>query len=1306
MRNLKKILALVLAMVMTLSVMSVAGAFTDDEKIGETYAPATTVLSGLKVFQGRPDGSFDPQGSITRAEVAAIIYRIATGDVDNKQVSIYADYNKFPDVTNDKWFAGYVNYCANAEYVKGRPDGKFDPDATVTGYEALAMILRAIGYDANDEFTGPNWAVNTASIANQRGITKNVNEGTLNTAASREVVAELLFRTVLVDTVRYEPAFGYKQNETSLGNQVFGLHYFEDVVMANEYADLDDSEALPEGKTQIGETVYNCSTELTDIGESRYGWAAKKDVLYIADTGYNTVFQTGEATDISTAAKFAKVTGMADDAEHFINFEDTTDIKYETDILIVYSLNGVDYTKIKADAKLTAEQYAEIKSIFNDDDYADGWVVVGTKFDIDTAEEKDISNDMTFKAFVKEYLTDVTKSSTIVNGSVNGDWLKVVDNDGDGKAEYVFKTEFVMEEVAGVSKKGVLSFTGSSTTFGGSKDYPYVTSEEKLSYGDIILYTIIDGVAYVELAPNFTGEVDKYTYKTETLTVEGEDYTESGIEENTNYYNSLVDAEKETEYTYYQDFFGHIRIFTLPANTTGELVLLTDAFFKTDRKENTYAVIAYLDEALGDYDVKDNKAEYIDDANHDNGWGLLNDFDTYTGYNEPESLTNLARYTKDGDVLTLTNAKTYTYGKKGQVTGIATDYVDLDEQTFKAGETDFDGYYAFQTYDATKYGLTFDHVDNGQVKVQANKNTVFYYVSRDGRGNAVVDNVIVGYKNTVAVTGENTILSMYAVAKNVWNDAKDDPYWVAEAIVIETEEPVASISKDVALVYNVLNKTYKDYAGVEALDSNGEAADLSVISLNGNDYNKFENSDIVNPWFYTNSVDKSGDSYIRQITKNYGAYGIYAAVLDRVNYLADDYVKAIGGKTISLNEETLKVYDVVEKATYNALDDDDGDLSLKTGEAYIFYTVKGEAIYAIHVPERAVRDVAAITVLFDAIVEDAVPGKTNAEDMLNIKTVWTAAEIAEARKLADELAAGDSKTDAEWAAKLDARADLDEAKNTAIAYLNDDYVPGCVALPGVEAEDLEAVVAEVVAEIEKMTDKDAVAAYVKNDNVNHVYGDGVLKIWTKVLALQEATGTEVADVDALTDALENDDITTITLTADIELDAQITVPAGKTLNGNGKTITAEGYKGTDSTKNGGILVSGGTVKNLTVVGPDSNIGWDNGEYGIKVYGEATLEDVTVTGANAGIQIAANTTLKGTIDVSGNEFGGIEVKDNAVLTIDKDATLVNSTEKADAPTIWKDSENAGTVKGGDLTSKLLKVDETIKQYYYLNAANAQ
>ena len=136
--------------------MATAGArdFTDGDQIDETFAESVDVLTGLEVFQGYPSGDFQPKGDITRAEVAAIIYRIATGDVTDSQVGIYADYNKFSDVPSDNWAAGYINYCANAEYIKGRGDGKFYPQDKVTGYEALAMILRVVGYDKNGEFTG------------------------------------------------------------------------------------------------------------------------------------------------------------------------------------------------------------------------------------------------------------------------------------------------------------------------------------------------------------------------------------------------------------------------------------------------------------------------------------------------------------------------------------------------------------------------------------------------------------------------------------------------------------------------------------------------------------------------------------------------------------------------------------------------------------------------------------------------------------------------------------------------------------------------------------------------------------------------------------------------------------------------------------------------------------------------------------------------------------------------------------------------------------------------------------------------
>ncbi len=213
MRNLKKILALVLALVMSMSVMSVASAdFKDASTISDEYATAVEALSALEVFKGYENGNFNPKGTITRAEVAAIIYRIDTTDIYDKQASIYADYSKFTDVSKTAWYAGYVNYCANAEYVKGVSDTEFNPNGLVTGYQVLAMILRVVGYDQNDEFTGNAWQLNVASTANQLGITRNVTADTLGKAATRELVAELLYRAIVdARQVNYTLAFGYSE---------------------------------------------------------------------------------------------------------------------------------------------------------------------------------------------------------------------------------------------------------------------------------------------------------------------------------------------------------------------------------------------------------------------------------------------------------------------------------------------------------------------------------------------------------------------------------------------------------------------------------------------------------------------------------------------------------------------------------------------------------------------------------------------------------------------------------------------------------------------------------------------------------------------------------------------------------------------------------------------------------------------------------------------------------------------------------------------------------------------------------------
>ena len=299
MRNLKKILALVLALVMSFSLMATANAFTDSDKINGTYEEAVEVLSGLKVFQGYDNGSFVPQGSITRAEVATIIYRIVTGDVADKQVGIYADYNKFNDVKSTSWYAGYVNFCANAEYIKGYDAKTFGPNDPVTGYQALAMILRAVGYDKNGEFTGAGWQTQTAAVGKKLGITDNVSEGTLGVAATREVVAEILFRTIMVPQVEYTVAFGYQSiGQVSIGYETFGLRAAEGVVTANQ---ATGATATKIAKDFTSASVdYGYKSDLNLIGHSVKVWY---DARVGAKNAAYVVLDKSTAETVLTAAE-------------------------------------------------------------------------------------------------------------------------------------------------------------------------------------------------------------------------------------------------------------------------------------------------------------------------------------------------------------------------------------------------------------------------------------------------------------------------------------------------------------------------------------------------------------------------------------------------------------------------------------------------------------------------------------------------------------------------------------------------------------------------------------------------------------------------------------------------------------------------------------------------------------------------------------------------------------------------------------------------------------------------------------------
>ena len=98
---------------------------------------------------------------------------------------------------------------------------------------------------------------------------------------------------------------------------------------------------------------------------------------------------------------------------------------------------------------------------------------------------------------------------------------------------------------------------------------------------------------------------------------------------------------------------------------------------------------------------------------------------------------------------------------------------------------------------------------------------------------------------------------------------------------------------------------------------------------------------------------------------------------------------------------------------------------------------------------------------------------------------------------------------------------------------------------------------------------------------------------------------------------------TVELSGSVTLTSQLVIEKEIVLDGNGYTIT-KGEGEDVFPNNAGILVTAGaTLRDLTVEGPNTNAeGWDNGEFGIKLYEAqgAQLQNVTVEQANAGIQV--------------------------------------------------------------------------------------
>ncbi len=434
MSTLKKILALSLALAMILSVSVFAGNYSADTykdaaAIDKDAAESVELLYALKVMTGDEKGNFNPNATITRAEVAKMIYVILNYGKDDKAVN-YAAANLFTDVPATEWYAGYINYLAALGLVNGS-EGKFYPTNPVKTAEAAKMLLTAIGYNSADrQYTGANWAKNVLSDASIVGLLGGY-KADINGAAPRQWVA-VMFANALLEAYTYKTVVpagfngiftGAQQNQFELfGKKFYGLEVFTGYLFATDSAYIDvlkNGEKTTSGGVQIRTADDDC-------------------VIFATVSGAENTTNRTQWIEVDNPGL-----GYMDLGQKF---------------RVIYKSNGSVYSacltgdSVVADAEVKDIKVANTQATSKNDANNKYIFTIGdmeAKFNTGSIKALKVDNK-TNTDYVGNYNVNTLRG---IAGDLKTDTIRAIDKDGDGDIDYIIEKNFTYAHITSVGER-------------------------------------------------------------------------------------------------------------------------------------------------------------------------------------------------------------------------------------------------------------------------------------------------------------------------------------------------------------------------------------------------------------------------------------------------------------------------------------------------------------------------------------------------------------------------------------------------------------------------------------------------------------------------------------------------------------------------------------------------------------------------------------------------------------------------------------------------------------------------------------
>ena len=329
MRNLKRALSLLLSstMVLGMLVMGSSAAGYQDVDASNKNQEAIEVLQAVNVMSGVDnEGNFDPDGSVTRNQMAVIMAHLLKLDYD-----YYRGTNPFTDVP--EWAAPYVAACAAEGVVAGIGNGQYGGDQKVTAAQASLMIMKALGYFQNAEDFGTDWQVATIRQASYINLFNNIN-ATAESALTRGQVAQLVLNGLKAKMVDFTGDKGIQIGDVTVG---YKAEYTYKTSAAVKYNTIDDGTTNiaqnDQYYIQLGEELYNGELKLSNDGTDDYGrpsrvWSfdgkeigtyAKKELMVAS---YTTGVSGKEAYELLSAATIRE-----DDLYNYVDGHEGTIVK-------------------------------------------------------------------------------------------------------------------------------------------------------------------------------------------------------------------------------------------------------------------------------------------------------------------------------------------------------------------------------------------------------------------------------------------------------------------------------------------------------------------------------------------------------------------------------------------------------------------------------------------------------------------------------------------------------------------------------------------------------------------------------------------------------------------------------------------------------------------------------------------------------------------------------------------------------------------------------------------------------------------